>query len=209
MTNFTWELPFGRSLQGVPALFGRGWELAGIAQMRSGNPLTVFVRANRSRSQRAPSLGPGIGNYRASMAQWAGRMRARFWADRRRWFDPTAFCVWTRGTFGPSGRGAFIGPNLRTVDLSLMKNFRIAERANIQFRAEAFNLLNRANFGVPNLIGNMHVKQPNAPLHVRAHSFYSNSSIATDTTRFAYILLDDDLDLLCSRRCSLLGDART
>ena len=43
-------------------------ELAGIAQMRSGNPLTVFVRSNRSRSQWAPSLGPGIGNDRASMA---------------------------------------------------------------------------------------------------------------------------------------------
>ena len=79
-------------------------------------------------------------------------MRARFSGRPEAWFDPTAFVLQPAGTLGTSGRGAFIGPNLRTVDLSAMKNFRIAERANIQFRAEAFNILNRANFGVPNLI---------------------------------------------------------
>jgi hypothetical protein len=151
VTNFTWELPFGKQLHGVRALIGRGWELAGIAQMRSGNPLTVFVRANRSRSQWAPSLGPGIGNDRVSMA--AGRTYESAILGRPdAWFDPTAFALQPAGTLGNSGRGAFVGPNLRTVDLSAMKNFRIAERANVQFRAEAFNLLNRTNFGVPNLI---------------------------------------------------------
>lgn len=163
VTNFTWELPFGKKLQGVPALFGRGWELAGIAQMRSGNPLTVFVRSNRSRSQWAPSLGPGIGNDRASMAP--GRTYESAIQGRpEAWFDPTAFALQPAGTLGASGRGAFVGPNLRTVDLSLMKNFRIAERANVQFRAEAFNLLNRANFGVPNLIAFTGTSDNEAPL---------------------------------------------
>jgi hypothetical protein len=37
-----------------------GWQVLGITQMRSGNPLTVFVQNNRSRSQWAPSLGPGL-----------------------------------------------------------------------------------------------------------------------------------------------------
>jgi hypothetical protein len=45
-----------------------------------------------------------------------------------------------------------------------MKNFRIAERANIQFRAEAFNLLNRANFGVPNLIAYTGTSDNETPL---------------------------------------------
>ena len=163
VTNFTWELPFGKQLHGLPALIGRGWELAGIAQMRSGNPLTVFVRANRSRSQWAPSLGPGIGNDRASMA--AGRTYESAIVGRpEAWFDPTAFVLQPAGTFGNSGRGAFVGPNLRTVDLSAMKNFRVAERANIQFRAEAFNLLNRANFGVPNLIAFTGTADNEAPL---------------------------------------------
>jgi hypothetical protein len=50
------------------------------------------------------------------------------------------------------GRGALIGPNLRTFDLSLLKNTRIKEALNIQFRVEAFNLFNRANFGNPSLL---------------------------------------------------------
>jgi hypothetical protein len=121
------------------------------------------VRANRSRSQWAPSLGPGIGNDRASMATGRTYESANLGRPEA-WFDPTAFALQPAGTLGTSGRGAFTGPNLRTVDLSLMKNFRIAERANIQFRAEAFNLLNRANFGVPNLIAYTGTSDNETPL---------------------------------------------
>lgn len=41
------------------------------------------------------------------------------------------------------------GPNQATVDLALHKNFQITERIRTQFRLEAFNALNRANFGLP------------------------------------------------------------
>ena len=54
-----------------------------------------------------------------------------------------------------SGRGTFIGPNLRTFDLSLLKNFDLTkwkDQARLQFRVESFNLFNRANFGVPNVL---------------------------------------------------------
>jgi hypothetical protein len=150
VTNFTWELPFGRNLTGPAAFVARGWQLSGIGHVRSGNPLTVFVRANRSRTQWAPSLGPGIGNDRPNMAP--GRTYESAILGRPdAWFDPTAFVLQPAGYLGSSGRGAFIGPNLRAVDLAAMKNFRAAEQVNVQFRAEAFNLLNRANFGPPNL----------------------------------------------------------
>jgi hypothetical protein len=55
---------------------------------------------------------------------------------------------------GNLGRGAIIGPNLRTFDVALMKNTRwerLGEQGNIQFRFEVFNLYNRANFGPPQL----------------------------------------------------------
>jgi hypothetical protein len=42
-----------------------------------------------------------------------------------------------------------IGPGSATWDFSLTKNTRVTERASLQFRAEVFNLLNRANFGKP------------------------------------------------------------
>lgn len=45
-----------------------------------------------------------------------------------------------------------MGPDLATWDFSVVKNTSITERFNLQFRAEIFNLLNRANFNTPNLI---------------------------------------------------------
>ena len=58
------------------------------------------------------------------------------------------------GTFGNTGRGDFIGPDLRTLDLSMSKDIPWARLGNgnrIELRIEAFNVLNRANFGIPEL----------------------------------------------------------
>jgi hypothetical protein len=64
--NATWEMPFGRNAGGAGWL-ARGWQISAITQVRSGNPLTVFVSGNRSRSQWSPSIAPGIGLDRPSM----------------------------------------------------------------------------------------------------------------------------------------------
>ena len=56
-----------RERRAWPALLG-GWQVAAIGQLRSGSPLTLFVRANRSRSRWSPSIGPGLGFDRPSLA---------------------------------------------------------------------------------------------------------------------------------------------
>ena len=66
------------------------------------------------------------------------------------WFNPQAFILPTPGTYGDVGRGVLRGPGLADLDLSLFKNTALSEKMNLQFRAESFNLLNRANFGTPN-----------------------------------------------------------
>jgi hypothetical protein len=66
------------------------------------------------------------------------------------WYNPSAFVLPIAGTYGNLGRGVFSGPGLTNVDASLFKDTAISERANLQFRAEVFNLLNTANFGTPN-----------------------------------------------------------
>jgi len=66
------------------------------------------------------------------------------------WFDPRAFVLPTQGTFGNVGRGSLRGPGLFSVDTSFFKKVRISEGLNVQFRAEAFNILNHANFSYPN-----------------------------------------------------------
>jgi hypothetical protein len=68
------------------------------------------------------------------------------------WFDPAAFVLQPAGTLGNTGRGDFIGPNLRTLDMALAKTAAWARLGGrVEFRVEAFNLLNRANFGIPEL----------------------------------------------------------
>jgi len=71
------------------------------------------------------------------------------------WFNPAAFVAPTNaaaniGFYGNVGRNTLIGPGLATWDFSTFKDTRIRERLSLQFRAEIFNLLNRANFNAPN-----------------------------------------------------------
>jgi hypothetical protein len=134
--------------------------------MRSGNPLTVFVARNRSRSQWSPSLAPGIGFDRADIAPGFNAETAVV-GDPAGYFNPLAFRLQPIGRLGNLGRGALIGPNLRMLDLSAVKNTRwsrLGENTLIQFRVEAFNVFNRANFGNPSLIAFTGAVDNEAPL---------------------------------------------
>ena len=149
--NFTWAIPTGAARDGLSRALLGGWQLSGIWTMRSGNPLTVFVTTNRSRSQWNPSRGPGIGQDRPSYAPGYGPGKA-VTGQPEAWFDPNAFVLQPAGTFGDTGRGDFRGPNLRTLDLALAKTAGLrGGGARVEFRLEAFNVLNRVNFGIPEL----------------------------------------------------------
>ncbi len=151
--NFNWEIPFGSSLAGPAKAVLDGWQFAGIATVRSGQPVTAFVQRNRSRSLWSPSLGPGLGNDRPDMAPGFSHDDAVL-ADPNQWFNPAAFALQEAGTLGNLGRGALLGPDLRSLNFAAMKNFRagkLGESTRIQFRAEFFNLFNRPNFSSPAL----------------------------------------------------------
>jgi hypothetical protein len=153
VANVTWDVPFGRGLTGAAGALLDGWRVSGIYTYRSGSPLTVFVQANRSRSQWNPSRGPGIGQDRPGWAPGRGPENAILGTPQQ-WIDPTAFVLQPAGTFGNTRRGELRGPDLRTVDLSLTKLVpwgRLGSDGTIELRLEAFNVLNRANFGVPSL----------------------------------------------------------
>jgi hypothetical protein len=162
VVNFTVDLPGTQALGGVLS----GWQASGIWNMRSGQPLTVFVQSNRSRSLWNPSLGPGIGQDRPSYAPGYGPENAVL-GRVDQWFDPKAFVLQPAGTFGDTGRGDFIGPNLRTLDVALTKRAafkRLGGDGRLEFRIEAFNLLNRANFGPPALVAFAGTADGEAPL---------------------------------------------
>ena len=65
------------------------------------------------------------------------------------YFDPCAFSLPTAGVYGNLGRNTLIGPGVFNADLGLVKNTKLRERMNLEFRAEFFNLLNHANFRLP------------------------------------------------------------
>ena len=164
--NFTWDLPFARHTTGLSRTLFDGWQLSGIGNARSGNPLTVFVAANRSRSLWQPSLGPGIGRDRASMAP-GFTYESAVLGGPDQYFNPAAFVVPPAGSLGNTGRGAFIGPNLRTFDLAAVKNTKLSalgDSARLQLRVEAFNLFNRANFAPPALTAFAGAAANEAPL---------------------------------------------
>ena len=68
------------------------------------------------------------------------------------YFNPAAFIAppSTSGFAGNLGRDTYIGPGLATWDFSVLKDTKLRERLALQFRAEIFNLLDRANFNTPN-----------------------------------------------------------
>jgi hypothetical protein len=144
----SYELPFGHGKHwlntsaGLMSKLTSGWQLDGIATLLSGFPLTPLVGSNRSgdgdiRNPDRPSLNP----------TFTGPLLLR---TPNQWFDPNAFILPTPGTYGNVGRGTLTGPGLADLDLSMLKNTAVSERYSLQFRAEFFNSLNRANFGTPN-----------------------------------------------------------
>ena len=143
-----YELPFGHSQRWlndvgrVESKFISGWQLNGIGTFLSGFPFTPLIGANRSgdgdtRNPDRPSLNP---SFNGSIVT----------GNPNQWFNPAAFVLPAAGTWGNVGRGTLTGPGLAEVDMSLFKNTGITEKTNLQFRAEVFNILNRANYGVPN-----------------------------------------------------------
>ena len=67
------------------------------------------------------------------------------------WFNPNVFLQppANSGFFGNATRDNLVGPGLATWDFSTIKNTKLRESLSLQFRAEIFNLLNRANFNTP------------------------------------------------------------
>ncbi|MBM3758749.1 MAG: TonB-dependent receptor [Acidobacteria bacterium] len=133
--SLVYELPFGKDQKGINKLIG-GWQVNTIGIMQTGIPLVV-TGANNQRANRPDSTGksPAIDNPTA-----------------QRWFDTTAFVNPAPFTFGNVGRTI---PDVRTpgtknFDLSFIKNTRIVERFNLQFRTEMFNFMNNVNLGAPN-----------------------------------------------------------
>jgi len=148
--NFSYQLPFGsgqRFAGGAGGMLNQligGWQWNGIVTAQSGFPITPLAGSNISGT--GDASGSDVPNWNPD---FHGPVILR---TPDHWFDPRAFLIPTQGTFGNVSRGSLRGPGLVNVDTSFFKRFRISEKLTMQFRAEAFNILNHSNFSYPNAI---------------------------------------------------------
>ncbi|MGI4758738.1 MAG: carboxypeptidase regulatory-like domain-containing protein [Janthinobacterium lividum] len=111
----------------------------------SGGLCTVAVQnvpgGGNSRNVRRPNRVQGVNPYLKNGIQY---------------LNPAAFTTPAPGTFGNQRRNDLSGPNLAQLDLTLSKVFALTERVNFKFTADAFNVMNHANFANP---GNVRLAQ--------------------------------------------------
>ena len=147
-----YQLPIGHGEKFVNGWNGfanglvSGWSVNSIVLLQGGFPFTPQLSYNPSnngdtRNPVRPFVNP---NFTGPIIT----------GNPNQWFNPNAFLPVpaNSGFYGNLGRNTLIGPGLATWDFAADKNTRVSERLTLQFRAEIFNMLNRANFNTPNLI---------------------------------------------------------
>ncbi len=151
--NSVYDLPFGKGRQyltngGVSNFLLGGWQLSGIGTARSGNPVNVIVDRPASALPDGNSVLNGTNFQRPNYVGGVSIVPAN--QSITNWINPLAFVTPANGTYGNAGRNLARGPSFWQADIALVKKFPVTERLSLDFRAEAFNIFNRPQFGDPN-----------------------------------------------------------
>jgi hypothetical protein len=148
VASYEWALPFWNHPDNWYQTALGGWHLDGIATLMSGTPFTVFDSNDVSAQGSAPEI-TGFSSQRPNLVgnPNSGPRKVSAWVDSSAFqrLDPTA----NAGQFGTEGRNVNIGPAYADWDFAALKNFKVTESKQFQFRTELFNVLNRANFRLP------------------------------------------------------------
>ena len=139
----SYQLPFFEGAGGATEALAGGWRLNTIVTLQSGAPFTVNLGQDRANIGSGPAQRP---DQISDPNLPAGQRSAG------QWFNTAAFALQAPFTFGSAGRNSVFAPGLANVDLSIVKGWYFDEQGRLEFRWEIFNLLNRANFDVPNRV---------------------------------------------------------
>lgn len=150
--SYQWSLPFWRQPRTWYQQVLGGWQLNGIATVMSGTPFTVFDSNDVSQQGGAPEI-TGFSANRPNLVPGqnpnSGPRTTGAWlnasAFERIIPDPNSPVQ----QFGTAGRNIAQGPGYANWDFSAFKDIRVTEGKEFQFRAEFFNILNHANFRLP------------------------------------------------------------
>jgi hypothetical protein len=114
----------------------QGWSVTGLGSFQSGAPFTVVLPSDNANIGAGPSQRPNL----------VGDPNRNAPHTAEQWFNTSAFQMPAAFTFGSSGRNVVLGAGKSTVDVSLLKDTKLREKARLQFRTEVFNLFNHTNF---------------------------------------------------------------
>jgi len=140
-STFLWELPFGKGKKwlnhGGPVdwILG-GWQYNGLLATQTGlafSPVLQTSTTNTGTGSRPDVIGQVT--YPGTLQQW---------------FTPAAYGIPAAYTYGNAGRDTLRGPGRTNFDMSIFKAFTLHEQTRLEFRAEAFNVFNHPQFGLPN-----------------------------------------------------------
>jgi outer membrane receptor protein involved in Fe transport len=142
--GWVYQLPIGTGKKylanGVIAKVVGGWQFSGIESCYTGTPFTITAPDTNlndagMNEQTANQIAP---------VQFLGHIGPGAY-----YYSPTSFAAPTAAaTFGTSGRNILNYPGVWNTDMSIMRQFPIKERLNLQFRTEFYNLPNTSHFGV-------------------------------------------------------------
>jgi hypothetical protein len=142
--NLLYNVPLGEGHRFLSSGFGSkvvsGWRVSTLGILRTGVADTIYIGTNTFgngdyTNQRANCI-PGVDPYENPQSI----------TD---WLNPLAFSIPAAGTFGNCARNTIYGPNFRNVDFSLLKETKLGESRNLEFRAEFFNIFNHPAFAQP------------------------------------------------------------
>jgi carboxypeptidase family protein len=140
---YIYDLPFGNTVAKMQNdrlnYLIQGWQLAGITTLQSGAPYNVGISGDVSHTGQGADRPNVTGS-----PFYPANQTVNQWALASAFSRPLDY------TFGNAGRDILTGPRLSDWDFSLIRMFRLTETRSLEFRTEVFNILNQANFHVPN-----------------------------------------------------------
>jgi hypothetical protein len=122
----------------------RDWRGSVVYQAQTGFPMTISVFGDTANAGTVVGENPIRANTTGKEVFPSGTRNSTTW------FNPAAFATPPAYTYGNASRNSVYGPGLQTLDLGVVREFSVAERARFEARAEFFNALNHTNFGTPN-----------------------------------------------------------
>jgi len=147
VASYTVNLPLDRLSSHLRSVTS-GWQLSGITRITTGFPVTLHEDGDNSLQGSSPN---GVNNHYLDTPDYDGQPLQINSNPRngKPFFNIAAFTQNALGEPGTASRRSFSGPGEANFDLALLRNFKIKERGQLQFRFEAFNTFNHAQFFGP------------------------------------------------------------